>query len=235
MNSKDIIQQNRFYLKARLLPTLIGLIPIVWTVFIIVRNYKEQLSAIYDFLPWLTGLGVSTALMFLLVHVNRFISKELFQKLYFKDELYMPTTDILLYKDVTFSRNIKSSIRRKIKNRFEVSLPSEKDEIDSEEEARKRIIDIVPLIRNSLRGNKLLLQHLTEYNFMRNLIGASVVAVLFAIIALIISLCYGAKGYTYMSVFFLFCYLLPLVLSKIIIKRHGKYYAKTLYQQFLTL
>ncbi len=235
MNNNDIIQQKSFYIKARLLPTLIGLVPIIWTVFIVVNNYKQQLSEIYDILPWLTGLGIATAMMFLLAHVNRFISKELFQNIFFKEELYMPTTNHLLVSDITFNRSMKINIRKKIKEKYGISLLNDKEEVENEEEARRKIADTVPLIRNSLRGNRLLLQCLIEYNFMRNFIGACVISILFSIIALIISYCYSNMLYFYISLILLICYLIPIALSKVLIKRHGKNYSKTLYQQFLSL
>ncbi|MGW8122171.1 hypothetical protein ACV07N_05880 [Roseivirga echinicomitans] len=163
------------------------------------------------------------------------MSKEIFQKLYFKDEINMPTTDILLKSNNELEPSIKQKIEEKIKNRFDIKLMPEIEESADEKSARKLIATTVSQIRNVLRDNSLLLQHNIEYGFFRNLIGGSFLAFIISLI-IIISTHYAGDITTRNLGFILaIIYLLPILLSKVIINKYGKYYAKILYEQFLTI
>ncbi|HRN46115.1 MAG TPA: hypothetical protein PLH20_15310, partial [Flavobacterium sp.] len=93
----------------------------------------------------------------------------------------------------------------------------------------------VSQIRNVLRDNSLLLQHNIEYGFFRNLIGGSFLAFLISIVILISSYCSGDIPTRNLGLILTIIYFLPIILSKFIIDRYGKYYAKILYEQFLTI
>ena len=147
----------------------------------------------------------------------------------------MPTSDYLLKTNNQLETSIKEKIEEKIKNNFNINLLSITEEIADETRARKLIVTIVSQIRNKLRENSLLLQHNIEYGFFRNLIGGSFLAF---IVSLIIVVCaqYNEDLSTRNLGLFLCCiYFLPILLSKFIINKYGKYYAKILYEQFLTI
>lgn len=230
------MRKNSYYLKARLFPTVLTSIPaiIIYNKFVAVQ-YHERLENIYTALPTITDVIFSGAIIFLLVQINRFLSKELFQKLYFKDEINMPTTNLLLKSNNELETRIKQKIEDKIKNKFDITLLSAIEESADEPRARKLIATTVSQIRNILRDNSLLLQHNIEYGFFRNLIGGSFLSFVISLIIVISSHLTGDITTRNFGWIFCFIYFLPILFSKVIIKRYGKYYAKILYEQFLTV
>ena len=228
--------KNSYYLKARLFPTVLTSIPaiIIYNKFIAVI-YHDKLENIYAGLPTITDVIFSGAIIFLLVQINRFLSKELFQRLYFKDEIKMPTTNLLLKSNNELEPSIKQKLEDKIKNKFEISLLPLNEEIADETRARKLIVTTVSQIRNLLRDNSMLLQHNIEYGFFRNLIGGSFLAFIISLIIFFYSISEGDIATRNLGIILTSIYFLPILLSKTIITRFGKYYAKILYEQFLTL
>ena len=227
---------NNYYFKARLFPTVLTAIPalILYNKFV-AELYHQKLENIYSALPIITNVILSSAIIFLLVQINRLLSKEIFQKLYFKDEINMPTTDILLKSNNELEPSIKQKIEEKIKNRFDIKLMPEIEESADEKSARKLIATTVSQIRNLLRDNSLLLQHNIEYGFFRNLIGGSFLAFIISLIIIIPTHYVGDITTRNLGSILAIIYLLPILLSKVIINKYGKYYAKILYEQFLTI
>jgi hypothetical protein len=227
---------NTYYFKARLFPTVLTSIPAIILYNRFVSSlYHEKLKNIFLVLPTITDIILSSAIVFLLVQVNRFLSKEIFQKLYFKDEINMPTTNLLLKSNYELETSIKKKIEDKIKNKFGINLLSETNESVDVLRARKLIVTAVSQIRNILRDNSLLLQHNIEYGFFRNLIGGSFLAFVISVIILIHSYCSFDLTIRNLGWILTVAYFLPILFSKLIIDRYGKYYAKILYEQFLTI
>ncbi|WP_291134682.1 hypothetical protein [Flavobacterium sp. UBA7663] len=227
---------NTYYFKARLFPTVLTSIPAIILYNRFVSSlYHEKLENIFLVLPTITDIILSSAIVFLLVQGNRFLSKEIFQKLYFKDEINMPTTNLLLKSNYELETSIKQKIEDKIKNKFGINLLSETNESVDALRARKLIVTAVSQIRNILRDNSLLLQHNIEYGFFRNLIGGSFLAFVISVIILIHSYCYCNLTTRNLGWILAVAYFLPILFSKLIIDRYGKYYAKILYEQFLTI
>lgn len=227
---------NTYYFKARLFPTVLTSIPAIILYNRFVSSlYHEKLENIFSVLPTITDIILSSAIVFLLVQVNRFLSKEIFQRLYFKDEINMPTTNLLLKSNTELEASIKQKIEDKIKNKFGIILLSGTDESTDVLRARKLIATAVSQIRNVLRDNSLLLQHNIEYGFFRNLIGGSFLAFVISVIILIHSYCSCDLTTRNLGWILAIAYFLPILFSKLIIDRYGKYYAKILYEQFLTI
>lgn len=226
---------NNYYFKARLFPTVLTSIPTIILYNKFVTNiYHDKLENIYAGLPIITDIIFSSAIIFLLVQINRLLSKEIFQRLYFKDEINMPTTNLLLKSNSELEKSIKQKIEDKIKNKFDIHLLPLIEETTDEQKARKLISTSVSQIRNLLRDNTLLLQHNIEYGFFRNLIGGSFIAFLISLIIVTLSY-YKADIDTINIGWILTCiYFVPILLSKFIINKYGKYYAKILFEQFLT-
>ena len=218
--------KNSYYLKARLFPTVLTSIPalIIFNKFIAVI-YHDKLDNIYAGLPTITDVIFSGAIIFLLVQINRFLS----------NEIKMPTTNLLLKSNNELEPSIKQKLEDKIKNKFEISLLPLNEEIADETRARKLIVTTVSQIRNLLRDNSMLLQHNIEYGFFRNLIGGSFLAFIISLIIFFYSICEGDIATRNLGIILTSIYFLPILLSKTIITRFGKYYAKILYEQFLTL
>ncbi|HBX51111.1 MAG TPA: hypothetical protein DEH02_08610 [Bacteroidales bacterium] len=227
---------NTYYIKARLFPTVLTSIPtLILYNKIVASLYHDKLQNIFVALPTITDVLLSSAIVFLLVQVNRFLSKEIFQRLYFKDEQYMPTTNLLLKSNTELEVSIKQKIEDKIKSKFDIKLLSRVEESVDEQRARKLIVSTVSQIRNCLRDNAMLLRHNIEYGFFRNLIGGSFLAMVISLILIIYSHFTNDFSIRNLSVILGVIYFFPILLSKFIINRYGKYYAKILFEQFLTL
>lgn len=227
---------NSYYIKARLFPTVLTSIPaiILYNKYV-ATLYHDKLENIYSALPTVTDIILSSAIVFLLVQINRFLSKEIFQRLYFKDEINMPTTNLMLKSNDELEKSIKQKLEEKIKNKFDIGLLTLIEETADEPRARKLIKTTASQIRNLLRDNSLLLQHNIEYGFFRNLIGGSFLAFVISIIIFVSSHYTGDLATRNLGWILTSIYFLPILLSKIILDRYGKYYAKILYEQFLTV
>lgn len=134
---------NNYYFKARLFPTVLTSIPaiILYNKFVS-SLYHDKLENIFSVLPTITDIILSSAIVFLLVQINRFLSKEIFQKLYFKDEINMPTTNFLLKSNNELEISIRQKIEDKIKTKFGLSLLSEIEESSDVLRARKLITSV---------------------------------------------------------------------------------------------
>lgn len=226
---------NPYYLKARLFPTILTSIPLlVFVTQVLNPLYGESLKKIYDTLPVITNLGVYAALVFLCVQVNRFVSKELFQKYFFNEENKMPTTNYLLWSNSFFVNETKGAIREKVLSSFDITLLSPEEELKDDSKARNLIAFAVSQIRNKLRENRILFQHNLEYGFIRNFIGGSFIAILFCFAVITFAIIDSNIVLRNTGIILLIVYLLPIILSRFLISRYGRYYAKVLYEQFMT-
>ncbi|MDV4111467.1 hypothetical protein CMT20_06555 [Elizabethkingia anophelis] len=226
---------NPYFYRARLFPALITSIPmLIFINKIIAVQYSDILKNVYDILPFIAHLGLSGAIIFLCVQINRIVAKEIFQRFHFREELFMPTTNHLLINNTYYPITVKEKIRSKIKKEFKIILADAQSEVQDENNARKIIATAVSQIRNTLRGNNLLLQHNIEYGFWRNLIGGSLIALIFSIAIF----GYGAynklEDQFVLGIICFFVYLIPIILNKYIIRRYGDYYSKILFEQFLS-
>lgn len=228
------MKTTEYYIKARLFPTIICAIPLLTLYYF---GFSEKVINFIDFLKgykWVSDVTISIAIIYFMTQINRFISKELFQKLFFKEETNMPTTNFLLHSVTFFAESTKSRLRKKIQEQFSIELLNKNQEDENELEARKTIMDAVAQIRNSTRDNHLLLQHNIEYGFTRNLIGGCAIALLISLFNLYFFNNVVANSLAFsLSLAFGSLYLLPIILSKYLLNRYGKYYAKILFEQFL--
>jgi len=227
---------DTYYFKARLFPTVITSIPLfVFVTQVLNPLYGESLKTVYDILPMLTSLGIYAGIVFLSVQINRFVSKEIFQGFFFKEDINMPTTNYLLWSNVFFAVDIKRAIKEKILSSFNITLLNPVEEQQDDLRARSLIVHAVSQIKNKLRGNAVLFQHNIEYGFVRNLIGGSLIAILFSIATIIYAIIYGDGTLRNTGIILLIIYSLPIIFSKMLITKYGRYYAKVLYEQFMSL
>jgi len=227
---------SAYYLKARLFPTILTVIPLlVFLNTIVAKYYNDILKEVSIVLPLISGLGLSAALLFLMVQINRFVAKEAFQRFYFQDEIQMPTTNHLLWKNTFFDSSVKEKIRSKIQQKFNIILLTVDEEDLDELKSRKQIVTAVSQIRNCLRDNKLLLQHNIEYGFFRNFLGGCLIATVISIVILLYGLVKIESAVINTGIVLTVVYLIPILFSNPIIKRFGNYYSKVLYEQFLSI
>lgn len=225
---------NEYYIKARLFPTILTSIPILSLYYF---GFSEKILDFIAYLngyKWVSDITLSIAIIYFLVQINRLISKELFQNIFFKEELNMPTTNFLLNSDNTLAKSMKSQIVQKIANEFNIHLLDSNSENANQEEARKTISSAVAQVRNVTRDNSMLLQHNIEYGFVRNLIGGCVLAAVISIINIFLFQYTFPNQFAFKLNLVLLCvYILPIILSKFLINKYGKYYAKILFEQYL--
>ena len=228
--------KNVYFYRARLFPALITSIPmLVFFNNVLALKYYDVLKNIYNVLPVITHFGLSSAIIFLCVQVNRLIAKEVFQRIYFKDELFMPTTTHVLLSNTYYVASIKSMIRSKIQTKFKIQLLDEQEEQQDETIARKLIAKSISQIRIALKENKLLLQHNIEYGFMRNMLGGCLLAIVFSTIIFYNGISNKIIHNETIGAICFIIYLIPLLMSKFIMSYYSKYYSKILFEQFLNL
>lgn len=225
-----------YFYRARFLPAVVTSVPMLIFINKVLNvEFYVELKNILEALPIITHFALSIGIIYLCVHLNRLIAKELIQRFYFKDELYMPTTNVLLWSNPFYEKETKEQIRNKIKQKFGLHLLDEQEETLNEKRARKLIIAATAQIRIALQGNKLLFQHNWEYGLWRNLIGGSILSVLFSIGIIIYGHNNSIPGLFGIGVICLVIYLLPILFSKMIVTYFGRYYQKICYDQFLSL
>jgi len=176
---------NQYNLKARIFPTIICAIPILFFQYFFL---SQEISIFLEFLGNLKFTGflgnlkftgdftITIVILYFVSQINRFFSKTFFEK----EEIYMPTTDFLLISNSEYSNEYKVKIYEKLEKDFGLKLPIEKEQKKNEINSRKRISEIMSLARKKVGSGKLLLQHNIEYGFWRNLIGGTIFAVLFS-------------------------------------------------------
>lgn len=224
---------SEYYLKARLMPTVITMIPMVTLyIYIISPSVGEVLEPVWSVLPVLTGVSINVAFMFLLVSLNRFLSKIIFQKIFYQDDLKMPTTDYLLPENKDLDKASRNRYYDLITADFGIDIKKDLKLLKTEQEKRIMIARVVGQIRALLRGNKMLLQHNIEYGLFRNLVGGSVLACIFSTTLIIVSYLQNNEAMKIASIIMLVVYLLPIVFSKVLIKYHGRNYANVLFEQY---
>jgi len=227
--------ENKYILQARYFPAILTVFPFCFLLNLIREYFTTTLDGIFLLIAYLIQAGLSGAVFYFQMQLNRYISKEIFQNYIFKGENNLPTTLSLLWSDSTIDSTIKQMIHTKIKSLFDISLLTPEAEKNDKEHAKNLIIVAVSQIRNSLRKNDQQIQHNREYGFWRNLAGGSLVAVCISIIIIIIEFFKCNNSLIAICFIMFLIYSLLLCFCPHLIKKHGQYYAKSLFEQFLSL
>ena len=224
---------SEYYLKARLMPAMLTMIPlVVLYVYMISPLVDEVFMVVWNRLPLITGISLNMAILFFLVLLNRFVSKKVFQNLFYQDELYMPSTNMLMPDDGTLEKITKNRYYSLIWADFGIDLKTDLAKLTSEEEKRKMIIKVVALIRAKLVSNRMLLRHNIEYGFLRNFLGGSILATIVSVFLSIAAILNNNEPVFTAGIVLFIVYFLPIVFSKLIVKTHGGNYANILFEQY---
>lgn len=224
------LKLDKYNRVARIYPTIISIIPLTIFVDSLIENLPWDDAINFSLFRILGDASLSIVALYFISQLNRFIGKECFEKLIFKDELLMSTTNLLVPSDTTFSSKYKLQIIAQISMDFNLQINKSTDE----EQMRKEIKDVVGLIRSRVKDGHLLLQHNREYGFIRNLIGGSIIGLLFSLINVVNY--YGSGELLLLiNISFSALFLLLIIGSNWLIKRFGMLYAKRLYQEYLSL
>jgi len=226
---------DNYSIKGRILPAIVSIIlPImIFNHFYVSEEFSKFVGNILG-AKFTSNLTISIVCLYLFSEFGRIIGKNIFEKKYFKDEKEMPTTNFMLFSDKTYSEDYKNKFRKKVKSDFNITLLTKKEENKNEDLSRIKIVETMALIRKKLYKNKFLLQHNIEYGMIRNVIGGSVIGVIFSIInILFFKYCHPVTIAVYICSVLLIIYLFIILLSKILINFYGRNYAKILFREYM--
>lgn len=226
---------DAYALKGRILPAFFSIIiPImVFNHFYVSEEFAKFVGEVIG-AKLISNLTISGICLIFLSEFGRIFGKNFFEKAIFKDELFMPTTNLMLFSDSTYSEQHKNKIRKKMANDFDVLLPTKEEEEADQSNSRTRVVEVMALVRKRLHGNKFLLQHNIEYGAMRNAIGGSIIGAALSLVNILFFNYFAPNELAVtISIVTFIIYLTLIALSKVIIVFYGKNYAKILYREYL--
>jgi len=226
---------DTYTLTGRIAPAFFSIIlPImVFNHFFVSEELSKAVGKILG-VKLISNLTISTICLYFLSEFGRLIGKNVFERIYFKDESKMPTTNFMMFSDKTYSNDYKMIIREKIKSDFDVILLKKEEEKKDEVLARTRIVETMALIRKKLKGNKFLFQHNVEYGVMRNAIGGAVLGAFFSLLNIVFfNFVEKVEMAVFVSIGLFIIYLLLLMFSKVVINFYGRNYAKILFREYV--
>lgn len=223
-----------YSLKARYFPAVISILPIVVFNYFYLSPYIAGLLNDFNGVSLVvSNVSIPAIAIYFVVQLNRFTSKELFEKRIFKDELHMPTTNLMLFSTKFLTDDLKEALRRKIKHDFGVVLLGKTEEAGNEKLARKKIVEAMAQVRLKVKNGRLVLQHNIEYGFVRNLLGGSIFGVLSSIWNIIFFDEINHNDFAFkISAVMLVAFTLILLFNKIILESFGYNYAKVLINEY---
>lgn len=226
---------DAYTLKGRIAPAFFSIIlPImVFNHFFVSEEFSKAMGEILG-AKLISNLTISTICLYFLSEFGRLIAKNVFERIYFKDESRMPTTDLMMFSDKTYSNDHKTKIRERIESDFDIVLPKQDEELEDEALARVRIVETMALIRKKLKGNKFLFQHNVEYGIMRNAIGGAVLGAFFSLLNIVFFVFVTkVELAVVLSTGLFIIYSLLLLFSRVVINFYGKNYAKILFREYM--
>ena len=218
---------DEYNLKARVYPTIIGLLPI----FLFVYFFLHDIGKVNAILSFLSGSALTIIILSFLSDVVRNLGKYLELKM-FKNELFFPTTEFLLHSNQNLSKEKRANIYDKV-GKHGCVLCSAKEENRDETEARRKIKEAVGMVRQKIGDGRLVLGFNIRYGFWRNLIGIS----LFSSSVSIFGLIFFYGNYIPFSIFIVLTlfYLGIFIFKKELLKFFGYQYTEQLFLEFLNI
>ncbi|MCF7864947.1 MAG: hypothetical protein K9M11_00375 [Candidatus Pacebacteria bacterium] len=227
---------NKYNLVARVYPAVLCSLPILVLNYFLLESYLGNFFTTVEGYKLAGGVTLSVVLVYFFAHVGRFVGKEVFEKIHFRDEVDMPTTRVFMHSDKTYTSEQKAILYSKVSSEFGITLCTIQEEIDNEERARRLIVDCALLIRGRVKDGRLLLQHNIEYGFARNLLGGATVAVFISVVNLLLFGYFVPEPVAYyLSLTLAFMYMLVMMVGRRVIDRYGYRYAKILIQEYLLM
>jgi len=226
---------DSYNLIARAFPAVLSIPPFFILYYFLLRpligNFIGELLTI----KITSDITLPIVLFFLLMQLNRIVSKEIFEKRIFKDGLYFPTTNFLLHLNSYYTPRYTKKIHAKIKSDFGIDIPSKIAEIQDSEYTRRSIVEAVSHIRIKVGKGFLLGQHNSEYGFVRNFSGGNIIATVVSLLNIIIFLwIYPVNLALLMSCITFSSYLILSLFGKKMIISMGNNYAKVLIQEYMS-
>ena len=172
MEIKDIQKFNNYFWIGRVFPAIICLIPFFFFQYFYLGNLILTQLKIIESYP----LSLNFILFSLSIYTSsilvRVLGKNFIEYLYFAKNHRFPTTQIILGKNTSISKQKVDNIKNKIKKDFKIDLYGKVEH----KELLLRINDAVDQIRAKVGyNNKILNQYNAEYGFFRNLTGGMII------------------------------------------------------------
>jgi hypothetical protein len=178
--------------------------------------------------PFPGNVSTILILLYLFAQTGRLIGKAVFEK----KETEMLTTYLLLYSNRNLTASLKNKIRSKLISDFGLQLFGPSRELEDADGAKKSAAEAVALIREKVKDGRLILQYNIEYGFARNLIGCACIALVFSALNTIM-FWHRDNQFVTINVILFIIYLLPIVLSKVILNYLGRLYANRLIMEYI--
>ena len=228
---------NKYIRVARVYPAVLGMFLPCILLAMCMGEWFPKYQVLAGNVQWVLCMIGGTALVsmavgYLVRELFKETSKWLFQyPLFRKDETEMPTTKMLLWQNAKISAAYHKEIASKVKETFNIKLPSEADEKKDIVMAKKTIVDTVAQIRQNCRGDEILRQYNIEFGFCRNYLGASVWSILLIIVIGVVNLFCGWLPW-WVPVVTLVIQMLLMVGCYLMLETKGWIYAKYLFATF---
>lgn len=223
-----------YTLKARLIPAILTVPSLVILHYFYINPGISNLFHLIWQLKVIGDISFPIAFIYLIMEINRLISKSLIENLFFSGSLKMPTTNILLHSNNRLTEQYKKLVYKKVKRDFKFSLPTLKQEKKNENLSRNSISEAVALIRGRVKKGRLLIQYNTQYGFVRNLIGGSILAFIISVFNIyFFSVVSPNTTAITLSIFSGIISFVPISLSYFLINYYGYLYAGCLIQEYL--
>ena len=134
---------SKYSIEARIFPTIIGLIP-----FYVLQYYYLRSFLYFELLEIevISNISLSFVILYFFAEVPvRYIGK-LYEDKMFNNKLNFPSTNFLMHSDKEYTKDFKDQLRKKIENDFSLILFNKKEEMENENEVRRKIKEIVGLM-----------------------------------------------------------------------------------------
>lgn len=219
---------DEYSLKARVYPSFVALLPLFLFFYLVLKNFiniNAVLSAV-------SSSVITIILIFLISDIVRNLGKYMEIKI-FSNELYFPTTEFLLNKNMHCSKGKREMVCDKIQVDFNFKLSTLEEESSDEMQARHKIKEAVGLIRQKVKDGRLLLQYNIRYGFWRNLIGASLVSQIVCVVSALFFLFSNNFMVSFVFLILFAFYFLIFIFKKQLLQFFGYQYADQLLLEYL--
>lgn len=225
---------DKYDIFARLFPAILSSVPFFVLHYFLLSPLLGQFWGELLALKFVSDFTFIMALLFLMMQINRIISKSMFEDRMYKNGLNLPTTNFLLRSDNHFSSQYISKVYKRIKSDFGIKIPSSYSAGKDEATSRRIISEAVDHIRKVVGKGTLLGQHNLEYGFIRNFCGGNILALFVSILnSIIFEWIYPDQKAFIISLVCSFIYLALNLTSKWMVNVVGKSYAKVLIQEYM--
>jgi len=234
IDAKERDKKYNFW--ARKQPALISLvIPFLLIIFFFLNNESQISDAKYITNLFLSVGSIMPALFFFYTFLIRDVSKGIIEKCIIK-QIHYPTTYLLCKESTKFTEELKTEIKEKIRERFNINILNISNPSIKNSKYTKRIEEIVSRIREQTRSNHILFEFNCIYGFYRNLTAGFLVDIMVVLLVIFIPPISTYIGSFQNLLVPIACILLALSLICLWCSFiNGKRYARRLYITFLDL